>query len=116
MSEKRSLLGRKGEDLAASFLNQQGYRLLVRNYRQRYGEIDIIARDGACIAFVEVKTTTTAGGTVTATKIEIEDELKAGENEHNEFEGFISSITGDKFVVNGVSVQTGASTIFVGGA
>ena len=56
MSETRSLLGRKGEDLAASYLRQQGYRLLARNYRQRYGEIDIIARDGACIAFVEVKT------------------------------------------------------------
>jgi putative endonuclease len=56
LSEKRSLLGRKGEDLAASFLHQQGYRLLVRNYRLRYGEIDIIARDGACIAFGEVKT------------------------------------------------------------
>lgn len=67
-------------------------------------------------AFVEVKTATTAGGSVTATKIEIEDELKAGENENNEFEGFISSITGDNFVVNGVTVQTGTSTIFVGGA
>lgn len=67
-------------------------------------------------AFVEVKTDTTSGNVVTATKIEIEDELKAGENEHNEFEGFISSITGDNFVVNGVTVQTGASTIFVGGA
>ncbi len=56
MSETRALLGRKGEDLAACYLHQQGYRLLVRNYRQRYGEIDIIAKDGACIAFVEVKT------------------------------------------------------------
>jgi putative endonuclease len=56
LSETRSLLGRKGEDLAASYLQQQGYRLLARNYRQRYGEIDIIARDGVCIAFVEVKT------------------------------------------------------------
>jgi hypothetical protein len=67
-------------------------------------------------AFVEIKTTTTAGGAVTATKIEIEDELKAGENENNEFEGFISSISGDNFVLNGVTVQTTASTIFAGGA
>jgi hypothetical protein len=67
-------------------------------------------------AFVEIKTTTTAGGAVTATKIEIEDELKAGENENTEFEGFISSISGDNFVLNGVTVQTTATTIFVGGA
>lgn len=56
MSEKRLILGKKGEDLATFHLDQLGYRILVRNYRQRYGEIDIIAQDRSCIVFVEVKT------------------------------------------------------------
>ena len=51
-------LGRKGEDLAAGFLKKRGYRILATNFRSRAGEIDIIARDGAVICFVEVKTRT----------------------------------------------------------
>jgi len=49
-------LGRAGEDLAASFLEGQGYRIVTRNYRKRFGEIDIIAEDGSDLVFVEVKT------------------------------------------------------------
>lgn len=56
MSEQRIALGRKGEDLAASALDRKGLRILARNYRRPFGEIDIIARDGNCVAFVEVKT------------------------------------------------------------
>ena len=61
MSEKRIALGRKGEDLAASALDRKGFRILARNYRRSFGEIDIIARDGNCVAFVEVKTRRAAG-------------------------------------------------------
>ncbi|RPH40064.1 MAG: YraN family protein [Desulfobulbaceae bacterium] len=56
MSEKRVLLGRKGEELAASFLQQRNFTLLARNYRGRTGEIDIIAREGKTTVFIEVKT------------------------------------------------------------
>jgi putative endonuclease len=49
-------LGSRGEELAAAFLERQGYRIVERNYRKRYGEIDIIAEDGGEIVFVEVKT------------------------------------------------------------
>ncbi len=48
--------GKNGEDLAVHYLKKQGYTIVVRNYRQRIGEIDIIARDGECLVFVEVKT------------------------------------------------------------
>lgn len=49
-------LGRKGEELAAAYLERNGYRILARNWRCPRGEIDIIARDGNELVFVEVKT------------------------------------------------------------
>ncbi len=49
-------LGRQGEDIAAAYLQQQGYEILTRNYRCRYGELDIICRKGGLLVFVEVKT------------------------------------------------------------
>ena len=48
--------GKKGETAAAKYLKKNGYKILERNYRKTYGEIDIIAQNGENIAFVEVKT------------------------------------------------------------
>jgi putative endonuclease len=56
MTRKRQSLGRRGEDLACRFLEEKGYHIIARNYRTRTGEVDIIARDGAALVFVEVKT------------------------------------------------------------
>ena len=52
----RAARGRLGEDLAGRFLVARGYRILERRFRTRAGEIDIIARDGDTLVFVEVKT------------------------------------------------------------
>jgi len=49
-------LGRRGEQLAVRHLVRKGYRILKRNFHTRRGEIDIIARHGDQIVFVEVKT------------------------------------------------------------
>jgi putative endonuclease len=53
---ERSTLGRRGEELAVAHLTKAGYRILDRNVRTRYGEIDVVAQDGGCIVFVEVRT------------------------------------------------------------
>ncbi|MBI2019025.1 YraN family protein [Candidatus Daviesbacteria bacterium] len=53
MSNKQT--GDQGEDLACEYLQKQGYKILERNYRIRGGEIDIVARDGDTLVFVEVK-------------------------------------------------------------
>ena len=49
------LLGQRGERVAARFLRRQGLRVLLRGYRTRAGEIDLIAREGDTLVFVEVK-------------------------------------------------------------
>jgi putative endonuclease len=55
MSRSRQTLGKTGEDLACAELERRGYVILARRYRRRGGELDIIARDGRTIVFVEVK-------------------------------------------------------------
>lgn len=52
---KRQITGQAGEDAAATFLEKMGYAILARNYRAGRGEIDIIAKDGETLVFVEVK-------------------------------------------------------------
>ena len=47
--------GEWGENLAAHFLKEKGYRIIERNYRYDRGEIDIVAQDGNDLVFVEVK-------------------------------------------------------------
>lgn len=54
MQDKK--LGRSGETLAVEFLKGRGYCILEKNFRAKVGEIDIIAKDGDTICFVEVKT------------------------------------------------------------
>ncbi len=49
------VLGDRGERAAARFLRRKGMRVITRGYRTRYGEIDLIARDGDILVFVEVK-------------------------------------------------------------
>ncbi len=55
MSKNKSL-GDQGEEIAVNELEKQGYTIVDRNFRKKYGEIDIIAKKGDTVAFVEVKT------------------------------------------------------------
>ena len=51
-----NILGKRGEQLAVSFLEKKGYQILATNWRHRRAEIDIIAMDEDVLVFVEVKT------------------------------------------------------------
>lgn len=55
---KKQESGKLGEQLACSALKKKGYRIIETNYRCRYGEIDIVARQKECLVFIEVRTKT----------------------------------------------------------
>lgn len=56
MVQKEKLLCREGEQAICSFLEKQHYKIIEKNYRSRWGEIDIIAEHNEILAFIEVKT------------------------------------------------------------
>ena len=56
--DPRRVLGRAGEEIAERWLRGAGLAIVARGFRARYGEIDLIARDGPMVVFVEVKTRT----------------------------------------------------------
>ncbi len=49
-------LGKEGEDIAVEYFRKNGFRIIEKNYRTVFGEIDIIAKDKDIIVFIEVKT------------------------------------------------------------
>jgi len=57
-ADPRQTLGLAGEEVACAELVRRGYAILARRYRTRAGEVDLVARDGVTVVFVEVKTRT----------------------------------------------------------
>ena len=57
----RKEVGRGGEEIACRFLIRRGYKIIDRNYRKKWGEIDIIAEKEGSVRFVEVKAVTNRG-------------------------------------------------------
>lgn len=55
ITDDRGRFGRHGEELAARHLSVKGYQIVARNWRCETGEIDLVARDGAGLAIVEVR-------------------------------------------------------------
>ena len=53
--ENNDNIGKLGEDIACRFLEQKGFKIIDRNYRKKWGEIDIVAKQGQKLHFVEVK-------------------------------------------------------------
>ncbi|MFT4396283.1 YraN family protein [Gordonia lacunae] len=54
--DRRGHIGRLGEDVAADYVASLGWTVLERNWRTRYGELDLVAADGSILVIVEVKT------------------------------------------------------------
>ncbi|HET7488983.1 MAG TPA: YraN family protein [Acidimicrobiales bacterium] len=59
MADRRRVLGASGEDAVAAWYVDRGYEVVVRNWRCREGELDLVVRDGRAFVFCEVKTRTT---------------------------------------------------------
>ena len=59
MEKYNKVVGSLGEKYVVKFLEDSGYKILNTNYNCRFGEVDIVAIDGNCLVFVEVKTRTT---------------------------------------------------------
>jgi putative endonuclease len=66
----RRWFGNRSERAAAQFLKRQGYRIIARNYSCPQGELDLVAVDGSCIVFVEVRSTGTDDITKTAASVD----------------------------------------------
>jgi putative endonuclease len=56
MLTRRQEIGQAAEDLAAAFLQSKGLELVLRNYRRRLGELDLVAREGDVLIVAEVRT------------------------------------------------------------
>jgi putative endonuclease len=56
LTRERLQLGELGEKLALKRIKRLGYKLVAKNYRCPLGEIDLIAKDGDCLVFIEIKT------------------------------------------------------------
>lgn len=55
MTDQTKITGQKGEKAATKYLKKQGYKIIERNFRTRFGEIDLIAQKGDLLVFIEVK-------------------------------------------------------------
>ncbi len=78
MTHERQAFGKLGENIAVEELERRGYEILARRYRTRHGEIDIVARDGVTIVFVEVKARATAEFGTAAEAVTISKQRRLG--------------------------------------
>jgi putative endonuclease len=56
MQNHNQILGKKGEDISSKFLEKHGYKIIFKNYKCKFGEIDLIAKKNNAYIFIEVKT------------------------------------------------------------
>ena len=110
MTFKKKELGAKGEEVAVSYLKSRGYRIVERNYRIRFGEIDIIAEQGDDLVFIEVKTRsgTLFGSPFESVTKQKQKQLSKVALEYISKEGFHDRPA--RFDVVGIELQKGSET------
>jgi len=74
-------VGNTGENIAVGFLESKGFTILERNYWKKWGEIDVIARKGSTVHFVEVKTISREN--ILSTSEELEESYMPEDNMHH---------------------------------
>ncbi len=65
----RRQVGQSGEQIAADYLRARGYQIVATNWRTRFGELDVIARHGGTLVFVEVRSRSTSTGATAAESV-----------------------------------------------
>ena len=103
----RHALGRAGEDAAARHLESLGFHILGRNVRGPSGELDIVARDGATIAFVEVKTrdSRTFGSAISAVDARKRRRIRAAAADYLQFFAPDARARFDVLAIDGATVR-----------
>ena len=77
--KNRRRTGTKYEKIAGEFLEKQGYRILEYNFRCRYAEIDIVAKDGEYLVFCEVKFRKTGGLSAALEAVSVPKQMRLSE-------------------------------------
>jgi len=79
---EKQKIGKIGEDSACVYLKRAGFSILDRNYLKKWGEIDIVAKKGSRIHFVEVKSVTRSLNNVSDETFSVNGEYRAEDNMH----------------------------------
>ncbi len=104
---RRKDLGNKGEKIAERYLRKKGFKIIEMNYRNRFGEIDIIAKDEGCIVFTEVKTSGTLDFSAPETWVDERKQARIGKiAQYYLAEKDVSDVD-CRFDVIGIRIQNG---------
>lgn len=112
MFGKRFILGSTGESLASEYLTSRGFKIVLRNYRCKFGEIDIIAKDADTLVFIEVKTRSSSrfGSPASAVTLKKQQQISKVASHYLQKENlFDSAIRFD--VVSVIQPHSGSTTI-----
>jgi putative endonuclease len=103
-------VGKIGEHLAAQFLIKQGYEIIERNYWRKWGEIDIVAKKGDELRFVEVKT-------VTRVTLPVGDDYEPEDNLHpwkrQRLSRIINTYLASEYISDDIEWQIDAICVYI---
>lgn len=102
---KHNETGTIGEDIAVKFLINKGFSIIERNFRKKYGEIDIICKKDGITHFVEVKSVSQVTNTGSASNDSYGPEDNMHKNKQNRLKRVISVYISQNNIVNDISID-----------